>query len=220
MASPGRVLPRPGSSRSGRSPHPSHRRVRISGRSRLAGLALMALPVALYAAGAWRRRWVSEDGFITLRVVEQLLAGNGPVFNAGERVEASTSPAWTLILAAAGLLTPFPLEMVAVTLGWVAAVGGLILGVLAARRLWLDGGGSSPAVVPCGILVVVAVAAFRDFATSGLETGLTFLWLGASAFVLAGEADRRRARRWWWAPVLVGFGPLVRPDLVLVAAPL
>ena len=38
---------------------------------------------------------MSDDGLIVLRTVRNLLAGNGPVFNAGERVEANTSTAWT-----------------------------------------------------------------------------------------------------------------------------
>ena len=41
-------------------------------------------------ADGYQRRWVTEDAFISLRVVQQVLAGNGPVFNAGERVEAYT----------------------------------------------------------------------------------------------------------------------------------
>lgn len=43
----------------------------------------------LFAWGAWQRRWIADDGLIVLRTVRNLLAGNGPVFNAGERVEAS-----------------------------------------------------------------------------------------------------------------------------------
>ena len=40
----------------------------------------------LFAWGAWQRRWIADDGLIVLRTVRNLLAGNGPVFNAGERV--------------------------------------------------------------------------------------------------------------------------------------
>ena len=42
----------------------------------------------------FQRRWISDDGLIVLRTVRNLLAGNGPVFNAGERVEANTSTLW------------------------------------------------------------------------------------------------------------------------------
>ena len=46
--------------------------------------------------GIWQRRWIADDGLIVLRTVRNLLAGNGPVFNASERVESNTSTAWTI----------------------------------------------------------------------------------------------------------------------------
>ena len=49
----------------------------------------------LFGWGAWQRRWIADDGLIVLRTVRNLMAGNGPVFNAGERVEANTSTVWT-----------------------------------------------------------------------------------------------------------------------------
>ena len=60
---------------------------------------LSALAAALVAGvfafwGGWTRRWMSDDGLIVLRTVRNILAGNGPVFNAGERVEANTSTLW------------------------------------------------------------------------------------------------------------------------------
>ena len=58
--------------------------------------------------GAWERRWIADDGLIVLRTVRNLLAGNGPVFNAGERVEANTSTAWTYIVYAFSWLTRGP----------------------------------------------------------------------------------------------------------------
>ena len=47
-----------------------------------------AIIVLIAIAGA-HRRWMSDDGYINARVVEQILAGNGPVYNAGERVEVT-----------------------------------------------------------------------------------------------------------------------------------
>src|SRR6202012_4402498 len=54
--------------------------------------------VLLFGWGAWQRRWIADDGLIVLRTVRNLLAGNGPVFNQGERVEANTSTAWTYLM--------------------------------------------------------------------------------------------------------------------------
>ena len=168
---------------------------------------------------AWGRRWTSDDGFIQLRVVDQILHGNGPVFNAGERVEASTSPAWTWILAACSWVARgIELEWIAALLGIGFACLGVLLAELGAmhlRRRSIERG--TP--VPLGSLVIVSLPPFWDFATSGLETGLGFAWLGACFYGLArqaadsDEADENqpgRVRR--GLSVAIGTGVLVRPD--------
>jgi hypothetical protein len=45
-----------------------------------------------------------DDAYISFRYAEQLLAGEGLVFNSGERVEGFTNPTWTLASACWGLL--------------------------------------------------------------------------------------------------------------------
>ena len=52
---------------------------------------------ALFSYGAWQRRWIADDSLIVLRTVRNLLAGNGPVFNQGERVESNTSTLWNYL---------------------------------------------------------------------------------------------------------------------------
>jgi arabinofuranosyltransferase len=187
----------------------------------LVALAATALPVAFLLIAAWNRRWMSDDGFIHLRVVDQLLHGNGPVFNAGERVEVSTSPLWVALLALTKLLLfPARLEWITVVWGMVLSVAGL---AFAERGAWLlaerDGGdGRRPWILPMGALVVAALPPFWDFATSGLEGGMVFGWLGISFWALASTRVRQSAgagRGWfvWATAVVVGLGPLIRPDL-------
>ncbi len=192
-------------------------------------LALALAPVAILALVGWELRWVNEDGFIYFRVVENLLAGDGPVFNAGERVEAYTSPAWLALLAVAGGLLPSAgLEGISVVLGVALSAGGLLAacaGALLLRRA-LAPGPTAVALLPLGALVVAAVPASWGFVTSGLETSLVFAWLGAAFLGLAGllQAEEspvvsaRRQRRPLALAVLVGLGPLVRPDLVPFSA--
>jgi arabinofuranosyltransferase len=47
-----------------------------------------ALPVVFFGLVAYQRPWMSDDAFVSLRVLENIWAGHGPVFNQFERVEA------------------------------------------------------------------------------------------------------------------------------------
>lgn len=179
-------------------------------------------PLILLGMG-YLRRWVTDDAFISLRVVQHLLAGHGPVFNIGERVEAYTHPLWLAILAACGALG-ITLEIGALVLGLAFALVGLLAAqrgaALLARHLHTpypaDGGGL---LFPLGAIVFVAVPVVWDFATSGLETGLTFAWLGGSYWLLARHTLGTPSAHSSWMPtviaVVVGLGPLVRPDLLI-----
>ena len=113
------------------------------------------LPLVLFAIAAWRYRWLSDDGFINLRVVRQLQAGNGPVFNAGERVEASTSPLWVAVLALADLFLPIRLEWLAVVGGIAGTIAGLALLLAGATRL-SPRRATRGLVIPTGIWILVA----------------------------------------------------------------
>ncbi|MEU4252016.1 hypothetical protein AB0F15_31815 [Amycolatopsis sp. NPDC026612] len=168
--------------------------------------------LAVFAVLAWQRRWVCDDGLIVLRTVDNLLDGNGPVFNAGERVEANTSTLWTYVVALGGLQPWLRLEWVAVVLGLLSAVGGLFFGLDGARRLFPD-----RRIVPVGGLVVLGLPPFWDYATSGLETGLVTLWLSLVWWRLVRHATGS-AVRVLPTLLLLGCGPLVRPEFALVSA--
>jgi arabinofuranosyltransferase len=182
---------------------------------RVLSVALPAAPVVILLERAWALRWVADDGYITLRVVRQLLDGNGPVFNVGERVEASTSTLWVYVLGLGDLLLPIRLERVAVVLGALLSAAGLVFALLAGRRL-LGRSGAGALLVPAGLLLFVAVKPVWIYTTSGLEGGLITGWLGLSLWILVRWADRGRLPA--WAAVVLGLGPLVRPDVGLYTA--
>ena len=127
----------------------------------------------------WAHRNLVEDAFIYLRVVKQLEAGHGPVFNIGQRVEAYTGTIWLFALTLADAVTPARLEWIAVTLGIACTGAGVLLAMLGARRLWSpDDGRPTPWFVPAGALVFVALLPVWVYASDGLENGLAYLWLG------------------------------------------
>ena len=67
-----------------------------------AGIALCALLIRVWIA--WTTHYTAEDYLITLRYAENLAQGRGFTFNPGERVLGTTTPLYTLILAAIAFL--------------------------------------------------------------------------------------------------------------------
>lgn len=108
---------------------------------------------------AYQRRWISDDGLIYVRVVRNILEGNGPVFNAFERAETNTSASWPWLLALVGGVTGGDLARIAVWTGIACALACLVVGMDASRR-WQRARGSQAALVPGSVLVALAVFPF------------------------------------------------------------
>ncbi|MFF8286053.1 hypothetical protein ACF06W_25505 [Streptomyces albus] len=174
----------------------------------------------------YRHRWTNDDALIYTRAVRQILAGNGPVFNVQERAESSTGTLWQWLLAAGGALPGVsdPLRL-AVALGLLLTVAGYLLALDGTRRM-LRVHRPAGALLPAGVLVLLPLCATWDYATSGLETGLSFAYLGGAWWLLVRARTLRAAHdapagrgRPALAPTAfaLGLGPLVRPDLALVS---
>jgi arabinofuranosyltransferase len=183
----------------------------------------VAVVGALFAWGAWQRRWIADDGLIVLRTVRNLLAGNGPVFNEGERVEANTSTAWTYLMYAGSWVGgAVRMEYVALALALVLSVLGVVLLMLGAARLYAPSlRGRRAIMLPAGALVYIALPPARDFATSGLESGLALTYLGLLWWMMVCWAQPARGRpegRWFLGALafVAGFSVLVRPELALM----
>jgi arabinofuranosyltransferase len=175
---------------------------------------LFAAPLVVLVSVSWAHRCIVDDGFIYLRVVRQVTSGHGPVFNRGERVEAFTGPLWLAVLTVADLLTPVRLEWIAVGLGIICTTAGMALVMLGAGRLARL---HSPDAlqVPVGVLVLLALVPMWFYASSGLETGLVFLWLGACLWILAKWSHSELDRLSLTKLVVLGLGWLVRPELLV-----
>lgn len=186
---------------------------------------------ALFGWGAWERRWIADDGLIVLRTVRNLLAGNGPVFNAGERVESNTSTLWTyLVTLGAWIGGSVQLEYVALTLALTLSVVGLILMMLGTGRLYAPGlQGRRALLLPAGALAYIAVPPARDFATSGLDSALAMAYIGAQWWTLVcwsqapqrstaeqSDGNATSVRFDVGLAFLSGLSVLVRPELALI----
>ncbi|OBH49186.1 hypothetical protein A5686_15785 [Mycobacterium sp. E2479] len=183
----------------------------------------VALVALLFGWGSWQRRWIADDGLIVLRTVRNLLAGNGPVFNQGERVEANTSTAWTYLMYVGSWVGgPLRMEYVALALALVLSVAGVAWAMLGAARLYAPSlRGRKAVMLPAGALVYIALPPARDFATSGLESGLALAYLGLVWWMMVCWAQpvRNRPDNKVFAGLLAfvaGFSVLVRPELALM----
>ncbi len=128
---------------------------------------------ATVLAAVVRLAWLSDDCYVTLRTVENLLAGHGPVWNVDERVQAYTHPAWFWTLAAARWLSG---EHYLTTIAVSVALTGFTIALL------FRAGRTTRATIVLAI-ALLGSRAFCDFATSGLETPLTMAllaWLVAT----------------------------------------
>ncbi|MBS1848657.1 MAG: hypothetical protein JST73_10305 [Actinobacteria bacterium] len=174
---------------------------------------LFAGSIVILLVGAWLRRHTLDDSFINYRIVHQIEAGNGPVFNVGERVEAFTSVLWLALLTISDAVLPVRLE-------WIGMIGGIVLGALGllfaglgSRLLFVrDDRDASPVMLPIGALVAAAFPPVYRLIASGLEDGLTMAWLGGCMWAL-GRWHRSGDRLGLPSAALIGIGVLVRPDL-------
>lgn len=189
----------------------------------IASFSIGAIAVTVFfAIGAWQRRWIADDGLIVLRTVRNLLAGNGPVFNAGERVEANTSTAWTYIMWFFSWITGAEhTEYVALWVALILSVSAIPLAMYGTARLYgttVTSAGFG-LLLPLGAVVYIAIPPARDFATSGLENGLTIFWVAALWCQLIAWAQRRGTEPTTWSRIAfillaftAGLAPLIRPE--------
>ncbi|MFE9772848.1 hypothetical protein ACFYOV_14415 [Streptomyces sp. NPDC005931] len=186
---------------------------RLPGPPRLWRAALVAAPTAALFVLGYRRRWICDDGLIYLRPVRQILAGNGPVFNVGERAESSTGTLWQWLLALVTGVTGEDPAFLAVGVGLLLSTAGFAFALHGACRL--HRGARLP--VPAGVCVLLAVPPFWSYMTSGLESGLGTFWTGLSWWLLTGVRRGQGVGAACAAAFVFGLGPLVRPDLAVAA---
>src|ERR1700687_1320479 len=120
-----------------------------------------------------------DDAYITFRYAANLARGFGLVFNPGERVLGTTSPLFTFILAAAGLvLGPrFYGEFE------VAVVILACLGTLYICELILAATGVHSAVKWTFLAVLAFLPSFISNSTSGMETPVVLFLMALSLYL-------------------------------------
>ncbi len=148
-----------------------------------------------------------DDAFISFRYAENLAAGNGLVFNPGERVEGYTNFLWTVLLAGATRLG-FDIILSSIILAGGCAIMVLwLLYRVGQSMMEVDGTPVSIAAVP--MVLWVAHGAVARYIVSGMETLLFTALLSSALFTAC------YARRPLLTGILFGVAALTRPEGVL-----
>ncbi|MBU8933359.1 MAG: hypothetical protein KOO62_05065 [candidate division Zixibacteria bacterium] len=147
-------------------------------------------------------RFTFDDAFITFRYAANLVAGNGFVFNLGERVLGTTTPLFTLILAAFGSIG-LPIPGVALVVSLLAS--GLTAIVL--YRFADAVGFARFAFVP--VVIYAFFPRLLPTDTGGMETAL-FTLLVTAAFYLNHQQKPIHAI------TMAALATLVRPEGLMI----
>lgn len=170
----------------------------------LVGLAATVLLCAI----VWTA-WVCDDAFITVRTVDNLLAGHGLRWNPGERVQSYTHPLWALMLVPLHAITGDGwATLIALSLATSVATIVALVGLHHERPPWLA----------IALVALASSKAFVEYATSGLENPLTHLLLVVALAAWLAEPGTRG--RLAVLGACVGLALVNRLDTLLLFAPL
>ena len=158
--------------------------------------------------------WVSDDSFITLRYVNNVLDGYGPVYNINERVLGYTHPLWFLCVLTGSLIFGNP-ALVAIGLGLALTCATMLsfawLLYSSAKYSWV-----SVAVLGLASILLVSSDSWLSFQTSGLENSLTHIIL----LFIVNECVLQKIKRPSLLAFLLTLLCLNRPDCIFLALPI
>jgi hypothetical protein len=168
----------------------------------IAFVALIFLPLFLQGG-------ILDDAYIFCRYAENLLSGNGLVFNPGERVEGITSFLHTIVVSV-GMAAGFDAALAA--RGASVSAGLFVLVLLVCCRF------ENPLVGPSAALLTAFSAPFFMWSSSGMDQTL-FAAATLLAVIVAGrdlDDPRRGGQLSLPTWLLVGMPYLVRPEGLVV----
>src|SRR3972149_3041340 len=123
--------------------------------------------------------WLSDDAYITFRTIDNLINGNGLIWNIGERVQAFTHPFWMFTLVAFQFIT----REVYFTSVFLSIIISFLAFYILIRKL----SASTENAILVGLILIFSKA-FVDYSTSGLES--LIILLPALVFIYFKEKKR------------------------------
>ncbi|NDF11642.1 MAG: hypothetical protein EB060_02350 [Proteobacteria bacterium] len=136
---------------------------------RFAQLFALITVFTLVFAAVVSRAWIAEDGFISFRVIDNLLDGYGLRWNIDERVQVFTHPLWLFVQIPFYLMAGDPFPTILISSLLCISILLCMMIVRYHQRPWV--------LLFCFAVPYSLSLPLLEFSTSGLENPLTFLLL-------------------------------------------
>jgi len=175
----------------------------------------LGLATALAAGGyyAWQNKSLSDDAYISFKYVKNWLAGNGLVYNIGERVEGYTNFLWVVIVGALSRLTGQIIPLVGLFANLACFGGNLVVVWLLGRRLSRPD--ATAFYFPLAALWLAVDHIFHSYGAIGLETMCASLLVNAAIYAWLRRPEPRGAAV---AGVCLILATMTRPDQAIFYA--
>lgn len=171
-------------------------------------LYVLVLSLLGYALSVLYQANVMEDAYITLRVIDNFVAGHGLRWNLDERVQVYTHPLWMLVHLPLYALWPDPFGLMIVT--------GVVCSMAAIFFLMLSSGAHPLRIAGLLMLPLALSPIYTIFSTSGFENPMTHLlfalWIYCAVWC--------RERVWLMLTLFAALSAMNRFDTVIFFAPM
>lgn len=151
------------------------------------GLLIAIFLFLIYLVTIIKTAWLSDDAYISFRVVDNLVNGYGLRWNIAERVQVFTNPLWTLLISGFYFFTHeiyFTVTFVSIVIS-LFAVGLVVFN----RRITTSVSGATLI-----LLIFIFSKAFTDYSTPGLENPMIYLCLaGFMAVLFSNELNLKKS---------------------------
>ncbi|MDV6237299.1 hypothetical protein CH379_016825 [Leptospira ellisii] len=177
--------------------------------------ATLSIFIFLYTFLFYHNAWLSDDSFITFRVVDNFLNGYGLRWNPIERVQVFTHPLWMFLL--------IPVQALVRNISWTAYLVSFVCGILLIVSWYAHfrKSGNTASTGAFFFAILFCSKTYFDYTTSGLENPLSFVLLLCAAIRILGflEVEKNRDENFRRNSVMIGFLIacllLTRLDLIL-----
>lgn len=182
------------------------------GRRRPVDVGIMLLLVVVMLANAW----IVDDAYITFRTVDNFVHGLGLTWNPGERVQVYTHPLWMMVVTVFYMITS--------ELFFTVIVLSAILSSLSVLIAWSTVVAGDRADRWRGLLLILAILSSKsivDYASSGLESPLSYLIASFFLYNLLPACTNRKGDKKQVAVLffLASLAFLNRADTILLYLP-